>query len=168
MTHSPLVRVAIAALATLPLAAAQPLAAQTSATEAQQMLTAHNQWRSRYKVPALTWSPQLANYAQEWANKLVRENRFQHRPNPRYGENLAWASGQRLRPSQVVNMWGNEVKDYNYASNTCKPGAMCGHYTQIVWRDSKQVGCGVARGNGQEIWVCNYNPPGNYIGRKPY
>lgn len=134
----------------------------------QQMLDAHNQWRKRYNVPALSWSPQLASYAQEWANRLLREDKFEHRQNSRYGENLAWASGQLLSPQQVVNMWGNEVKDYTYATNSCKPGKVCGHYTQIVWRNTKQVGCGMARNNSKEIWVCNYNPPGNYIGQKPY
>jgi uncharacterized protein YkwD len=134
----------------------------------QQMLTAHNSWRKRTGVPPLTWSPQLANYAQEWANKLARENKFEHRKNSPYGENLAWAGGQQLSPERVVNMWGEEVKDYNYSANACKPGKMCGHYTQIVWRNTKQVGCGMARANGKEVWVCNYNPPGNYRGQRPY
>lgn len=133
-----------------------------------QMLNAHNSWRKRYGVPPLTWSPELASYAQQWATKLARENRFEHRPNNRYGENLASASGQQLSPDQVVNMWGNEVADYNYARNTCKPGKMCGHYTQVVWKNSKQLGCGMARNGNREVWVCNYNPPGNYVGQKPY
>lgn len=134
----------------------------------QQMLSAHNDWRKRYGVPALTWSPQLATYAQAWAEKLLRENRFEHRQNSPYGENLASAWGQQLSPERVVRMWGEEVKDYDYATNSCKPGKMCGHYTQVVWKTTQQVGCGMARGNGKEIWVCNYNPPGNFVGRKPY
>jgi pathogenesis-related protein 1 len=134
----------------------------------QQMVDAHNAWRKRTGVPPLTWSPQLATYAQEWATKLARENKFEHRKNSPYGENLAWAGGQQLSPERVVTMWGEEVKDYNYTSNSCKPGKMCGHYTQVVWRNTKQVGCGMARGNGKEVWVCNYNPPGNYVGQKPY
>ncbi|MBL1176558.1 pathogenesis-related family 1 protein [Pantanalinema sp. GBBB05] len=134
----------------------------------QQMLSAHNDWRKRYGVPTLTWSPQLASYAQAWAEKLLKENRFEHRPNSPYGENLASAWGQQLSPERVVRMWGEEVNDYDYATNSCKPGKMCGHYTQVVWKTTQQVGCGMARGNGKEIWVCNYNPPGNFTGRKPY
>ncbi len=134
----------------------------------QQMLNAHNDWRKRTGVSAVTWSPQLATVAQQWAAKLLKENRFDHRPNSRYGENLASASGQQLSPERVVKMWGEEVSDYNYKANTCKPGKMCGHYTQVVWRSTKQVGCGMARGNNREVWVCNYDPPGNFVGQKPY
>lgn len=132
------------------------------------MLAAHNQWRARVSVPALRWSPQLATYAQQWAAKLLAEDKFEHRPNSPYGENLAFAGGQQLSPDRVVEMWGNEVSHYNYATNRCAPGKVCGHYTQIVWRNTTEVGCGMARGNNKEIWVCNYNPPGNFIGQKPY
>ncbi|MBP0019604.1 MAG: pathogenesis-related family 1 protein [Cyanobacteria bacterium SBLK] len=139
-----------------------------SQTGIEQMVNAHNKWRDTVNVPHLQWSPALANYAQEWANKLLRENKFEHRQNLPYGENLASASGQQLSPERVVDMWGNEVQDYNYNNNSCRPGKMCGHYTQVVWDSTREVGCAVARNNRREVWVCNYNPPGNIIGRKPY
>lgn len=133
-----------------------------------QMLSAHNAVRKRYGIPPLTWSPQLATYAQTWASTLTRENRFAHRPNSIYGENLAYSRGLPLSPSAVVQMWANEVKDYTYATNTCRAGAICGHYTQLVWRKTTQVGCGMSRVGDREVWVCNYNPPGNVYGVKPY
>ena len=133
-----------------------------------QMLNTHNAWRQRYRIPNLTWSPQLASYAQQWANTLLQNGRFEHRRNSPYGENLAAASGQQMTPERVVNMWGAEVSDYNYAANSCRPGKVCGHFTQIVWRNTTQVGCGMARNAQREVWVCNYNPPGNVIGQKPY
>ncbi|MDB9314262.1 pathogenesis-related family 1 protein [Spirulina sp. CS-785/01] len=134
----------------------------------EQMLAAHNKWRAKVGVPPVQWSPTLANYAQEWAETLIRENSFEHRQNSNYGENLATASGQQLSPERVVDMWGNEVEYYDYATNSCTPGEMCGHYTQVVWEDTKEVGCGMARNENREVWVCNYNPPGNYVGQRPY
>jgi pathogenesis-related protein 1 len=133
-----------------------------------EMLNAHNSVRKRYGITGMTWSPQLATYAQEWANTLVRENRFDHRPNHQYGENLAYSRGQQMSPTDIAQMWDGEVKNYTYATNTCRTGAVCGHYTQLVWRKTTQVGCGMARASGREIWVCNYNPPGNFYGAKPY
>ncbi len=140
-----------------------------SPTERDEILNAHNQWRQRYGVPPLKWSSQLADFAQEWANYLADKGfRLQHRSYgmSHYGENIAAANGRSLTPTQVVDMWGNEVKDYNYATNTCR--RVCGHYTQVVWKNTTEVGCGMVHIGGQEVWVCNYNPPGNFMGQKPY
>ncbi len=133
-----------------------------------QMLNAHNAWRRRHNVPALKWSPKLAACAQQWAENLARSNSFRHRTDGRYGENLATASGQHLTPDRVVGMWGNEAQYYDYRSNSCMSGEMCGHFTQLVWRGTKEVGCGMSRNDQREVWVCNYNPPGNIVGQKPF
>lgn len=136
-------------------------------TWSREMLEAHNQWRQRTGIPPLTWSDDLAKHAQAWANHLANDNfRLYHRPNNPYGENLTWAAHQKLSPTEVVNMWGDEIKHYDYETNRCS--AVCGHYTQLVWQKTTEVGCANIRSGPQEIWVCNYNPPGNYRGQKPY
>jgi pathogenesis-related protein 1 len=140
----------------------------SSAAGIKQMVDAHNTWRQDLGVKPLTWSPKLAAFAQEWADKLAAENEFKHRTDHHYGENLAAAQGQSMSPTGVVKMWGEEVKDYNYNSNSCKPGEMCGHYTQLVWHKTTEVGCAKSKAIDKEVWVCNYNPPGNYQGEKPY
>jgi uncharacterized protein YkwD len=132
------------------------------------MLEAHNAWRQRYGVPPLKWSPNLARYAQQWADILLREGRFEHRPDSPCGENLAAATGQRFTFDQVVGLWAGERMNYDRATNTCAPGKVCGHFTQLVWGHTREVGCGVARSAGREVWVCNFDPPGNVIGRAPY
>ena len=150
------------------------------------MLETHNEVRAAVAVMPLTWSSTMSSYAQEWANHLANENgcQMQHRAAAGMntlgvGENLYWASPltstnsppaiQAITPTQVANAWANEKTDYNYDTNTCADNKICGHYTQIVWKNTTEVGCGMAvcPDNGQ-IWVCNYNPPGNYIGQKPY
>ncbi len=141
-----------------------------SQTAIDEMLVSHNYWRSRAGVPPLTWSNELAEFAQDWAEELVEQEIMAHNPdNPDYGENLAAGRNAFLTPRQVVDLWGNEFIDYDYQTNSCAPGKMCGHFTQIVWAESTEVGCGMVRkDNGWEIWVCNYNPPGNYVGERPY
>lgn len=133
---------------------------------ARELVLAHNQWRSRVGVGSLQWSAELAAYAQEWANQLLANGRFGHRESGAYGENIFMARGRQWPAGEVVNRWASEVRNYNHASNSCQ--GVCGHYTQIVWRGTTQVGCGVARSADQEIWVCNYNPPGNFVGERPY
>jgi len=130
------------------------------------MLAAHNSVRARVNIPPLTWSDRLADLAQGWANRLLASKRFAHRPASAYGENLFEIVGARTSPVHVVYTWDSESQDYDYASNTCRK--VCGHYTQIVWASTKQVGCGVARDFKREVWVCNYDPPGNWTGKRPY
>jgi pathogenesis-related protein 1 len=141
-------------------------------------LTAHNQWRAQVGVPSLQWSANLAGRAQQWADHLAASGcASRHSGNMQYGENIffvspvRWSNGsaelQQVTPQQVVDDWGRESEAYDYASNSCSN--ICGHYTQLVWRDSKEVGCGHAAclDKGQ-IWVCNYYPAGNVDGEKPY
>jgi pathogenesis-related protein 1 len=133
---------------------------------ADAMLAAHNAVRRAVGVPPLAWSEQLAEFAREWANTLVARGQFFHRRNSPYGENLFEITGAVAAPAEVVDQWASESRDYQYGSNSCR--GVCGHYTQMVWRDTKRVGCAAARRGRTEVWVCNYAPPGNWIGKRPY
>jgi len=132
----------------------------------EEMLAAHNQIRSRVDAPPLTWSASLAAHAYDWALFLLRHGQFRHRPNPIFGENLYEITGGHALPFEVVGEWASEVRHYDYRTNACR--GVCGHYTQIVWRGTRQVGCAVASNRDQEVWVCNYDPPGNWVGERPY
>ena len=135
---------------------------------AREMLAAHNAVRARVKVPPLTWSNKLESIARQWAASLISSGKFEHRPDSNYGENLFEIRGSSASPAQVVNSWAGEAADYDAAKNSCRAGAQCGHYTQVVWRDTKQAGCAMARAGTREVWVCEYDPPGNWQGQRPY
>jgi pathogenesis-related protein 1 len=146
----------------------------------QEFVVAHNNIRVRAQPepsPALTpmvRSLDAANLAQEWANGCV----FDHRPNNAMGENIALFSprpdGESIGADEVVNLWASEAADYDYERNTCAAGAQCGHYTQVVWRNTSSVGCGVAVCDNVDgfgpgtLFVCNYDGPGNVVGEWPY
>ena len=147
-------------------------------------ITAHNKWRAAVGVKEqLSYSPALAVSAQAWADNLKQTNHCQMRhskPDGKYGENLFWGSAmnwsdgrkemQQVSPQQVVDSWGSEMADYDYSNNSCTPGKMCGHYTQMVWRATKKVGCAMAvcKDTQMQVWVCQYQPAGNWVGNKPY
>ena len=130
------------------------------------MLAGHNSVRARVGVAPLTWSDRLARVAQEWASTLLARRQFAHRQNSTLGENLFEISGAAATPARVLDAWVGEGRNYNLASNTCR--GVCGHYTQIVWSGTREVGCAVARGGRTEVWVCEYDPPGNVVGTRPY
>jgi len=132
----------------------------------REMVSAHNEIRAQAGVPPLVWSERLEAVAEDWAKTLLSRREFSHRPNGKLGENLFAITGARSSSAEVIRAWAGEARNYDYRSNRCSD--VCGHYTQIIWRDTQKVGCAVARDNRREIWVCNYDPPGNWVGHRPY
>ena len=126
------------------------------------------------RIPPLRWSPSLAQTAQGWANQCT----WQHSGTPGLGENLYAAAPWSAAQTTAATSWASEFADYNYAANSCASGEQCGHYTQMVWRSTRFVGCAIrncstgtpfgAQFPNWTIVVCNYSPPGNYIGQRPY
>ncbi|BFG42190.1 hypothetical protein CerSpe_284640 [Prunus speciosa] len=133
----------------------------------QDYLNAHNAARAQVGVAPLTWDPNLAAYAQRYANSRAGDCNLVHSGGP-YGENIAKSSGD-LSGTAAVNLFVGEKPNYDYNSNTCAAGKVCGHYTQVVWRNSVRLGCAKARcTNGGTFIGCNYDPRGNIVGQKPY
>jgi hypothetical protein len=159
------------------LAAEDAPGSRVTPAEVQEILRAHNAERARVGVPPLVWDPGLAHVAQRWADRC----RFVHNrergagAKEPIGENLAWAS-PRIPWNEVVEGWTDERRCYD-PDRGCKPGCKggCGHYTQVVWSTTKAVGCG-ERGcsrvegvtGGGTVYVCDYRPAGNVVGRQPY
>lgn len=149
-------------------AVSHPNLLKLSAAQQQEFINAHNRWRSDVGVPPLSWSTDLENYAGEWAIKKGEEGCvMEHRPPDSYGENLYWSSGMEFSPKGSVDSWGSEIKDY-HGEVIGKSKGVVGHYTQIVWRTTTEVGCAAFQCGRQILVVCNYNPPGNWVGEHPY
>ena len=118
--------------------------------------------RARHCAPPLTWSPRLAAVAQRWAEHLRADHcAFDHSDSP-YGENLAAGTSGTLDAAAIVGMWADEVRAYDFRRGGFS--ADTGHFTQIAWRATREVGCGSVTCNGLDVWVCNYDPPGNVAG----
>lgn len=130
-------------------------------------------------LPSMQWDPALATLAANWVaqctdtdgNGLVDHSSQQYRTNAAgyayVGENI-YASGGTATAQGAVNLWAAEKANFTYPT-TCN--GTCGHYTQIVWRDSLHVGCALHNCAGLQYpstIVCNYGPGGNYGGQAPY
>mmetsp|Transcript_4975 Transcript_4975/g.8843 ORF Transcript_4975/g.8843 Transcript_4975/m.8843 type:complete len:142 (-) Transcript_4975:378-803(-) len=128
----------------------------------QSALDLHNKYRSWHDAPPLCWSSQVGNSAQYWADTLKSQYNCQmnHNRDDDYGENLG--RGYRTL-NGAIDAWYEEEELYNYNS----PGFSMdtGHFTQVVWKDTEYLGCGIADCGSQKIYVCQYDPPGNFRGR---
>jgi uncharacterized protein YkwD len=130
--------------------------------DAQALLDAHNRVRAKHCAPALSWSPKLAQVAQQWASSLRAQGcKFGH-SGGRYGENLAAGTAGTLDGRSVTDMWYGEIKKYSFPNGGFSMET--GHFTQVVWKQTTQLGCGMTTCRGMDIWVCEYDPPGNVQG----
>lgn len=151
--------------------------------DAAAILAAHNKWRAKVGAGALEYSSSLAASAQKWADELKANNHCNMRHSKSdgaYGENIFWASAlqwsdgrrevMKIPAAKPVDSWASEQADYHYSSNSCDAGKVCGHYTQLVWKNSSRVGCAMAvcEDSKDQVWVCQYQPAGNWVGQKPY
>ncbi|KAF5765560.1 putative CAP domain-containing protein [Helianthus annuus] len=134
----------------------------------QDYLNAHNAARSQVGVGGMVWNPTVAAYAQRYANQRAGDCNLVHSGGP-YGENIAQGTGA-FSGTSAVNLWVSERSSYDHTTNTCASGKVCGHYTQVVWRDSTQLGCARVQCANNAGWfvICSYSPRGNYIGQSPY
>ncbi|NXE99759.1 PI16 inhibitor, partial [Menura novaehollandiae] len=144
------------------------------------ILDEHNKYRSQ--VPSVplcvltpssfqTWDTDLEVTAQAYAEKCI----WGQNGRAREGRNF-FATASTLGVELAVAEWNGERKFYNLTTYKCDPGQMCGHYTQLVWANTAHIGCGTSfceKIDGIEtenlhLLVCNYFPPGNMKGKKPY
>ncbi|MDB5690620.1 MAG: serine protease [Sphingomonas bacterium] len=139
------------------------------------MLSAHNATRVPLGIAPLTWDPGLAREATAYAAQMARSNSFGHARQIGYepkGENLWMGTRGAFRFEEMANYWRDERRLFTraaipYASRTGRFEDV-GHYTQMIWRGTTHLGCGIA-GNGQdEYLVCRYWPAGNVFGRDPF
>ncbi len=137
-----------------------------------QVLDVHNRERAEVGAPPLTWSDDLAASSAEWAQHLASLGALQHSGGNAYGENLWMGSTGYYSYSAMAQGWADEKSLFVYGTfpNVSSDGnwANVGHYTQMIWKNTTQVGCAVATGGGWDILVCRYGPPGNWIGEKPF
>lgn len=131
-------------------------------------LKAHNEYRTKHGVLPLKMNKRLCRYAEEWAKVIAARGVLVHRSNSQYGENIfcSWSSPNAnvvITGREPVENWYSEESTHVYGK---EPATLkTGHFTQVVWRDSRELGVGVARNrSGQVFVVANYDPPGNYIG----
>ncbi|MEH3037692.1 MAG: CAP domain-containing protein [Sphingomonas adhaesiva] len=151
-------------------------AARGEALLRQAMMAGHNRARADVGVPPLVWDDTLAASAAAYAREMAQTGRFAHAEQPqgpaREGENLFTGTRGAYRYDEMVRLWVDERRDF---VNRPVPGASrtgdwggVAHYVQIVWRDTKRVGCAVASGRSDDYLVCRYSPAGNVVGQTAF
>jgi pathogenesis-related protein 1 len=145
---------------------AAAVAAQNSP---QDFVDLHDAARADVGVGPVSWDDTVAAYAQAYGEERRGDCQLVHSGGP-YGENIFGGPGGDWSAADAVGLWVAEKEFYDHGSNSCAAGEVCGHYTQVVWRDSTAIGCAriVCDNSGGVFIICSYNPPGNVMGQSPY
>lgn len=139
--------------------------------EEQAILSYHNAVRASVNVPPLVWSQALSQHATAWGATLAAKGcALDHSEDSNYGENLFMGASSLNHEAVVEAAKSWESEKINYSGEPLKRAnlSQAGYYTQMVWRNTTELGCAKVACNNDVIVVCNYNPAGNYMGEKPY
>jgi uncharacterized protein YkwD len=141
----------------------------------ERILVAQNQERLALGLEPLIWNPALAGSAQRWADYLAATGRFEHAPENHRdpeGENLWAGTKGYFAPEAMVGAWIREKQFFRPGvfPNNSTTGRVedVGHYTQLVWRATSEVGCAQSASAREDILVCRYSEAGNYRGERPF
>ena len=140
------------------------------------MLDGHNRARGDVGVAPLTWSAPLAASARAYAETMARAGRFEHAKQSigmdREGENLWTGTRGAYRYDEMIGYWLAEQRDFVNlpVPQFSRTGRWedVGHYGQIVWRGTTQVGCALASNATDDYLVCRYRLPGNVVGQRAF
>ncbi|XP_058519840.1 peptidase inhibitor 16 isoform X2 [Ochotona princeps] len=149
-----------------------------SANEKRTLVELHNLYRAQVSPSAsdmlqMRWDEELAAFAKAYAQKCVWGH---NKERGRRGENLFAITDEVMDVPLAMEEWYQEHAYYNLSAATCAQGQVCGHYTQVVWAKTERIGCGThfceklegVKEINIQILVCNYEPPGNVKGKRPY
>jgi len=146
----------------------------------QAALDKHNAYRKLHTdTPDLCYGESgddITFSAQTWATKIAGDKKMSHSTGS-YGENIAYgATSGTARAEDAAYeystlKWYEEIKNWSYETSA-STGGVTGHFTQVVWKNSKQLNCGYATYTTDSalnayMAVCQYYPPGNYANKYP-
>ncbi|CAG9768166.1 unnamed protein product [Ceutorhynchus assimilis] len=134
----------------------------------EEALKVHNEYRRKHGVPEMSLNEDMCKFAQNWAETCARTASLQHRANNPYGENIfsMYSSDFAHVPTarDAIKEWYDELKQHNFGVEKVQQGSL--HFTQIIWKNSIELGVGIAKNRrGQTYVVCNYSPRGNFVGQ---
>ena len=155
-----------------------------STEDKRKALKIHNDAREDVGSPPLVWSSKLEKQALLYAKILARKDEKKRMKNSETndGENMTYSYSAEIinkvtaptfskTPLADASLgWYEEISDYRYSKvKKRRVGPPIGHYTQMVWKDTRQVGIAYAISKKGSVYVvARYYPAGNFVGEYPY
>ena len=122
----------------------------------------HNDYRACHNAEPLLPNCELMEISQSYAETMPSDHSGSEFHGEWMGENLYWIWNGYPTGYDPVDAWYSEISDYDFNTHSSIGGKKVGHFTQLVWKNSKEIGVGYYCNNNQCCVVSNYYPGGNY------
>ncbi|MED6198448.1 hypothetical protein PIB30_066322 [Stylosanthes scabra] len=130
-------------------------------------LIGHDKARDSVGIQRLEWNGKLEGVAKRFVNQHI-EDCLEGQVSLKYGQNIARNPVNEISAQDAVASWVAQKQYYDYRTNSCI-GGECRRYTQVVWKNSTDIGCHKVRcRNGGTLVTCIYDPRGNILNQRPY
>ena len=131
-------------------------------------LSLHNRYRNKHKVKNLKISEELCEKAKKKISKLMKKNDDEfiddEDEEEELGENLYISYKGLVDVERILKDWYDEKNKYDFNKNKYQKGT--GHFTQMIWKDTKEIGFGWDTSeNNKFYFLAYYYPAGNEIGK---
>lgn len=141
-------------------------------TFAKDVMTAVNEKRKIHGVKRLGRSRKLNQEARQWARHLAAMDKMDHKDEKDLGQNIYRLTAilpvqkSHVTGVQVVDQWYSQSEKYKFGEEPTFGPLETGHFCQMVWKDTKKMGVGIAINDNQHniYVVAFFTPKGNYKG----
>ena len=135
------------------------------------ILNEHNKYRKMHGVPNLELDNNLIRFATAYAESLAKNpndnflepSGVYYEGDEKLGENLFQCNKRTCSMenyTQPLDVWYKEKEFYNFNTNAGEKGTA--NFTQMVWKSTKKLGCGLGQKYETNYKVvCYYYPKGN-------
>jgi len=136
----------------------------------EDLLNSNNDYRSKHGASPLILNPSLTMKANDYAMLVAYDDSLQNYDieylGEKCGRNICIVNNTNYNGKEICSIWYNEIKDYNFSNVKKNDMKKVENFTQLIWKESREVGYGWAQDSkGNTCVVAVYFPPGNIKGK---
>jgi len=136
----------------------------------EDLLNTNNEYRTKHKAQILNLNPYLTTKANEYAKLMADNNNIIDKEieylGEKCGKNICIKNNKKYDGQEVCDEWYNEINEYNFLDIKNNDKEKVKNFTQLVWKDTTEVGFGWAQSNQGIFYIVGiYYPSGNIEGK---
>lgn len=135
----------------------------------EKMIERHNYYRKEHQVEELERNSELEKIAQETAEYMLEFDQIFTTKEKYKGDFLGQSSfyirNSKKEPvdgEKIADKWYKEVKNYDFERPNSKKQKKTINFTNMIWKNTENIGCGYACNKKECYGCCVYYPSNSY------